>query len=205
MNSLSIPAKPSWLSDSLEIILISSDSPSDIISSKIVSRIPSPELSSKSASTSLFPTPTISSLADPSRTTRLAILAVSIPALKGSVRRIKLSMPNRRASTRSFRISDAAIFNAFMVFPNTSAVFLALSSADRGSASSPSVLRPAMGMVASSAEKDGDRRDGLVIMPSPSVDGEGLAKLGLIILLLGLLMELDLPVRTAGRPSDARG
>mmetsp|Transcript_35408 Transcript_35408/g.57746 ORF Transcript_35408/g.57746 Transcript_35408/m.57746 type:complete len:252 (-) Transcript_35408:1037-1792(-) len=148
-----------------------------MIISKIVSRMPSPALSSNKASTSssLFPIPTSSSLAEPSNTTRLAILAVSMPAREGSVNKTKDSIPSRWASARSFLMRDAAIFRAFnafsTVFPSSPCLGL-----------SPSVLRPAMGIAASSAENEGERREGVTTALDWSIEGgrkgDGLARLG---------------------------
>mmetsp|Transcript_26853 Transcript_26853/g.48705 ORF Transcript_26853/g.48705 Transcript_26853/m.48705 type:complete len:210 (-) Transcript_26853:1364-1993(-) len=129
-----------------------------MIISKMVSRMPNPALSSKRASTSSssFPIPTELSFAEPSKTTRLAILAVSIPARRGSVNRTNDSIPSLRASTRSFLMSDAAMFNAFSAFS-------AVLSSSPLSGLSPSVLRPATGMEASFPGDKGERRLGLAI------------------------------------------
>mmetsp|Transcript_26852 Transcript_26852/g.48701 ORF Transcript_26852/g.48701 Transcript_26852/m.48701 type:complete len:378 (-) Transcript_26852:1364-2497(-) len=161
VNSFSIPPNKS----SSESI-VSSASLSAIIISKMASRMPNPALSSKRASTSSSPFPIAAELsfAEPSKTTRLAILAVSIPARRGSVNKTNDSIPSLRASNRSFLMSDAAMFNAFRAF---STVLLCTSTSDIDELS-PSVLRPAMGMEASSAENEGERRLGLTI---PGLDG----------------------------------
>mmetsp|Transcript_24161 Transcript_24161/g.39234 ORF Transcript_24161/g.39234 Transcript_24161/m.39234 type:complete len:267 (-) Transcript_24161:411-1211(-) len=153
VNSFSIPPNKS----SSESVF-SSVSLSAMIISKMVSRMPNPALSSKKASTSSssFPIPTELSFAEPSKTTRLAILAVSIPARRGSVNRTNDSIPSLRASTRSFLMSEAAIFNAFSAFS-------AVLSSFPLQGLSPSVLRPATGMEASFAEDKGERRLGLAI------------------------------------------
>mmetsp|Transcript_22663 Transcript_22663/g.49055 ORF Transcript_22663/g.49055 Transcript_22663/m.49055 type:complete len:283 (-) Transcript_22663:1544-2392(-) len=198
VKSFSIPSKPSS-SD-----VFSSSLPAMIISN-ILSRMPNPALSSKRASTSSScPDPTATSLASqtisslplPSSTTRLATFAVSMPALRGSVSKTNDSIPSRRASKRSFRMRDAAMVRAFIALSKISPG----SPLDLGELSSPSVLRPAMGMAASSAENEGERNDGLARPP----EGDGLANDGRANM-LGLPPPEGDGLAKPGRPSDARG
>mmetsp|Transcript_22611 Transcript_22611/g.38743 ORF Transcript_22611/g.38743 Transcript_22611/m.38743 type:complete len:311 (+) Transcript_22611:509-1441(+) len=214
VNSFSIPSKPSSSDFIFSSVL------SAMIISKIVSRMPNPALSSNNASTSSTSSPIdASSLAEPSKTTLLAIWAVSIPARRGSVNKTSDSKPSLRASTRSFLINDAAMFRAFSAFSD-------LSSAAPGTGvmgASPSVLRPAMGMAASSAENDGARRDGLDKLGEESGEptgegrkglgrpmGDGLSIIGLprgdMLGLARLGREGDmLGLARPGRPREARG